>query len=148
MAYKKHGIRLAAIDYIGLMRGEMAYGNRVEEVASISRAIKMTAKELNIPIIVLSQLNRNLESRYDKHPQLSDLRESGALEQDADIVMMLYRDEVYHKDSASRGTAEIEIAKHRNGATGVALLKFDLRPPPSKICTGGNRENYNRFGKK
>lgn len=125
IAYKKHGVRFAVIDYIGLMRGEMSYQSRVEEVSSISRAIKMTAKELNIPILVLSQLNRNLESRSDKHPMFSDLRESGAIEQDADVVMFLYRDEMYRKTDDNMGKAEIEIAKHRNGACGVALMVFD-----------------------
>ena len=125
IAFKKQGVRFAVIDYIGLMKGEMSYGNRVEEVSSVSRAIKMTAKELNIPILVLSQLNRNLEARFDKHPMLSDLRESGALEQDADVVMLLYREEMYKKTDETRGTAELEIAKHRNGACGIARLAFD-----------------------
>jgi replicative DNA helicase len=127
IAFKKHGIRFAVVDYVGLMRGEMSYHNRVEEVASVSRAIKATARELNIPILVLSQLNRNLETRNNKHPILSDLRESGALEQDSDLVLMLYRDEVYNRDQNNphRGKAEIEITKNRNGALGVVLLAFD-----------------------
>ena len=133
IAFKKHGIRLAVIDYIGLMRGELSYHNRVDEVASVSRAIKATAKDLDIPILVLSQLNRNLESRSEKRPQLSDLRESGAIEQDADLVMLLYRDEVYNRkiDNPHRGKAEIEIAKHRNGACGVVLLQFN--PPTTSF---------------
>jgi len=125
IAYKKQGVRFAVIDYIGLMNGEKSYQSRVEEVSSVSRAIKKTAKDLNIPILVLSQLNRQLESRMDKHPILSDLRESGALEQDADVVMMLYRDEMYKKTDENRGKAEVEIAKHRNGACGIASLVFD-----------------------
>ena len=140
IVYKRHGIKFAVVDYIGLMRGEMFYHNRVEEVASVSRAIKTAARELNVPILVLSQLNRNLEARSDKHPVLSDLRESGALEQDSDVVMSIYRDEVYNRapENPHRGKADIEILKHRNGALGVVRLAFDAATTTFRNLYRGN----------
>lgn len=123
---KDKKLGLIIIDYLQLMRPPFKSERRDLEIAEISRALKALAKELNIPIIALSQLNRMLEQRSDKRPMLSDLRESGALEQDADIVAFIYRDEVYNKepDNPNRGKAEIIIAKNRNGATGTAAMHF------------------------
>ena len=122
----EHGLTLLVVDYIQLMTGRGRFENRTLELASISRSLKGLAKELNVPIVVLSQLSRAPESRSDHRPQLSDLRESGALEQDADVVVLIYRDDVYNKDpnSPDAGTAELILAKQRNGPTGVVRLAF------------------------
>ena len=119
-------IGLIIIDYLQLMRTSKSLERRDLEISDMSRSLKGLAKELNIPIIALSQLNRMLEQRNDKRPKLSDLRESGALEQDADVVAFIYRDEVYNKDDTNphKGTAEILLAKQRNGPTGTAVLTF------------------------
>jgi replicative DNA helicase len=125
----EHGLHLVIIDYIQLMQGRGRFENRTLELASISRSLKGLAKELNVPIVVLSQLSRAPEARSDHRPQLSDLRESGALEQDADVVVFIYRDDVYADKNAtpaadSAGVAELIIGKQRNGPTGVVKLAF------------------------
>jgi replicative DNA helicase len=121
-----HDLSLVIIDYLQLMKGRSGIERRDLEISEISRSLKSLAKELNVPVLALSQLNRKLEERNDKRPKLSDLRESGALEQDADVVMFIYRDDVYNKDenNPNRGTAEIIVAKHRNGPIGDVTLTF------------------------
>ncbi|HVC21233.1 MAG TPA: replicative DNA helicase [Vicinamibacterales bacterium] len=120
----EHDLHLVIVDYIQLMQGRGRFENRTLELASISRSLKGLAKELNVPIVVLSQLSRAPESRSDHRPQLSDLRESGALEQDADVVIFIYRAEQYEADGESQGTAELIIGKQRNGPTGTVRLAF------------------------
>src|SRR6187455_1688259 len=122
----EHGLNMIVVDYIQLMSGRGRFENRTLERAAISRSLKGLAKELNVPIVVLSQLSRGPESRSDHRPQLSDLRESGALEQDADLVVLIYRDDVYNRDpnSPDAGTAELIVAKQRNGPTGTVRLAF------------------------
>jgi len=122
----EHGLSLIVVDYIQLMSARGRYENRTLELASISRSLKGLAKELNAPIVVLSQLSRAPESRSDHRPQLSDLRESGALEQDADVVILIYRDDAYNRDpnNPDAGTAELILAKQRNGPTGIVRLAF------------------------
>jgi replicative DNA helicase len=122
----EHGLSLLIVDYIQLMTGRGRFENRTLERGAISRSLKGLAKELRVPIVVLSQLSRAPESRSDHRPQLSDLRESGALEQDADVVVLIYRDDVYNKDpnSPDAGTAELLLAKQRNGPTGTVRLAF------------------------
>lgn len=120
---RQGGLGLIIVDYLQLMSGS-SNENRQLEVSSISRGLKVLARELEVPVVALSQLSRQLEARADKRPTLADLRESGSLEQDADVVMFLYRDEMYNQESADRGTAEVIIAKHRNGPTGKIQLAF------------------------
>jgi replicative DNA helicase len=118
------GIDLLIVDYLQLMRGDFRSENRVQEISSISRALKSLARELNVPLLALSQLSRGVESRTDKRPILSDLRESGALEQDADVVVFIYRDEMYNENTERPNIADIIVAKHRNGPTGTVALYF------------------------
>ncbi|HXW33198.1 MAG TPA: replicative DNA helicase [Acidimicrobiales bacterium] len=122
----REGLGLVVVDYLQLMTGHQRdrAENRQVEVSEISRGLKVLARELNVPVIALSQLSRNLEMRSDKRPVLADLRESGSIEQDADVVMFIYRDELYNPDSPDRGSAEIIVAKHRNGPVGVTHLAF------------------------
>jgi replicative DNA helicase len=118
------GMQLLIIDYLQLMQGGRS-DNRVQEVSEISRGLKALARELNVPLIALSQLSRAVEGRTNHVPMLSDLRESGSIEQDADIVMFIYREELYDKETDKKGIAEIHISKHRNGPVGVVPLRFE-----------------------
>lgn len=120
----QHDLGLIVVDYLQLMSGRGGQDNRVQEISEISRGLKALARELNVPVIALSQLSRSVESRSPQIPQLSDLRESGSIEQDADVVMFIYRDDYYNKESEVPGTAQILIKKHRNGPTGEVDLFF------------------------
>jgi replicative DNA helicase len=118
------GIDLIVIDYLQLMQGRRS-DNRVQEVSEISRGLKALARELNVPVLALSQLSRAVEGRTSHIPMLSDLRESGSIEQDADIVMFIYREELYDQNTDKKGIAEVHIAKHRNGPVGVVPMRFE-----------------------
>ncbi|MHB1710149.1 MAG: replicative DNA helicase [Acidimicrobiales bacterium] len=121
----REGLGLVVVDYLQLMTGRHGAENRQVEVSEISRGLKILARELEVPVVALSQLSRGLEMRQDKRPMLADLRESGSIEQDSDVVLFLYRDEIYNPDSnENQGMAEIIVAKHRNGPTGVTRLAF------------------------
>ena len=121
---KEHGLGLIIVDYLQLMRGLTPTDNREREISEISRSLKALAKEMRVPVIALSQLNRMVENRRPPIPVLADLRESGAIEQDADLIMFLYREEVYDRDTVNRGIAEVIIGKQRNGPVGSLKLAF------------------------
>ena len=120
----EHGLSVIMIDYLQLMTGSGRTDSRQQEISDISRSLKSLARELSVPVIALSQLSRAVEQRPDHRPMLSDLRESGAIEQDADVVMFIYRDEYYNKDSEKRGITELIIAKQRNGPIGTVELAW------------------------
>ncbi len=125
--HAEHGLDLILVDYLQLMSGDVRSENRVQEVSYISRSLKAVARELGLPVVAASQLSRAVEQRSDKRPVLADLRESGSLEQDADVVMFIYRDELYHPETEKQHIADIIVAKHRNGPTGAIQLFFRNR---------------------
>jgi replicative DNA helicase len=120
--YSEHGIDLIMIDYLQLMQTEYRSNNRVTEISEISRGLKGLARELDVPVVAAAQLSRAVEQRQDKRPLLSDLRDSGSIEQDADVVMFIYRDEYYNEATDRPNIAEVNVAKHRNGPTGTVDL--------------------------
>jgi replicative DNA helicase len=120
----RYPLGLIVVDYLQLMQGGLRSENRQQEVSEISRSLKILGRELGVPVIAVSQLSRAVEARNDKRPLLADLRESGSIEQDADLVIFIYRDEYYNSESEEKGIAEIIISKHRNGPTGIVKLAF------------------------
>jgi replicative DNA helicase len=123
---QRHDLKLVVVDYLQLMSSPRRVENRQQEVAEMSRSLKLLAKELEIPVVAISQLNRGSEQRQDKRPQMSDLRESGAIEQDADMVILLHREDAYEKESPRAGEADLIVAKHRNGPTKDVVVLSQL----------------------
>ena len=123
---QRHDLKLVVVDYLQLMTSPRKVENRQQEVAEMSRSLKLLAKELEIPVVAISQLNRGAEQRQDKRPQMSDLRESGAIEQDADMVILLHREDAYEKESPRAGEADLIVAKHRNGPTKDVVVSSQL----------------------
>jgi replicative DNA helicase len=121
---REHGLDLVVVDYLQLMQVPGNKENRATEIAEISRGLKILAKELSVPVIALSQLNRGVEQRENKKPVMSDLRESGSIEQDADMILLIYREEVNDRQTTKKGIAEIDLVKHRNGEIGTFVLTF------------------------
>jgi replicative DNA helicase len=121
---QRHDLRLVIIDYLQLMSSPKRVENRQQEVSEMSRSLKLLAKEIDVPVIALSQLNRGPEQRTDKKPLLSDLRESGSIEQDSDVVILLHREDAYERESPRAGEADLIVAKHRNGPTTTVTVAF------------------------
>jgi len=145
LAREHGGLDLVIVDYLQLMRVPSTEENRATEISEISRSLKALAKELQLPVLALSQLNRSVEQRTDKRPVMSDLRESGAIEQDADLIVFIYRDEVYHPETEHKGEAEIIVAKQRNGPIGTVTLaflghhtRFESYADDSRLASGGS----------
>jgi replicative DNA helicase len=133
------GLGLVIVDYLQLMRTDSRTDNRAEAIGHLSRGLKLLARELHVPVIALSQLNRGVEQRTDKRPLLSDLRESGSIEADSDLVIFIYRDEVYNEDTDRPGEADLLISKHRNGALGTVTLTFQPQFPRFMNYVSGER---------
>jgi replicative DNA helicase len=121
---QRHDLRFVIVDYLQLMSSPRRVENRQQEVSDMSRSLKLLAKELDVPVVALSQLNRGPEQRTDKKPLLSDLRESGSIEQDSDVVILLHREDAYEKESPRAGEADLIVAKHRNGPTATVTVAF------------------------
>jgi replicative DNA helicase len=140
--YSQHpdGLGLVIVDYLQLLRAESRSENRAEIIGQMSRGLKMLARELDVPVIALSQLNRSVESRNPKIPMLSDLRESGAVEQDADVVIFIYRDDYYNENSEHPGEADLHIAKNRNGPVGKVTLTF--RPEYPRFMSYSREDRF------
>jgi len=136
---RKHGLSCIVIDYIGLMIEDdnSKTNSREQQISTITRGLKALAKDLNVPVIALSQLNRKVSDRHNKRPVMSDLRDSGAIEQDADVIMFVYRDDYYDVNSAYKGMAELNVAKNRNGATGAVMVNFEKERTLFTSYTGG-----------
>ena len=139
---QEHDLSLVMIDYLQLMTNSKKSDSRQQEISDISRALKSLARELNVPVVALSQLNRGVEQRDDKRPMLSDLRDSGAIEQDADVVMFIYRDDYYNKDTDRKGISEIIIAKQRNGPVGTIELVW--LPELTRFANKEHRKKKNQ----